>query len=334
MAAITLRLPDDVHAALRATAAEHGVSIQETVTANLRRTFLGGSPGLDDHRPLTTPEPPDLRVHVPAVLVGEPSGGPWEIGDPIGKLNAKYFAVGRAICWKTMDFEVYRARSRRSECWQDRLEGADLMATHMMNSRLRDVEAFALMGQAPKIEAALKDLPDEDLAEVELRHVRPALRALFQGFRVNGIGLAKVTKILALKRNRLVPMLDRYVISALFGRSAGGTPRDPAEFADLAIDAMTRFRELMLWSDGVRSNLPVLRYVTFKVEEAIGAHLRVTSTISERVDISPVRVLDSLIWFDWWGHDYFGYRWNRQARCVERDPRAAITVPPEDAEDE
>lgn len=268
-----------------------------------------------------------LTIGIPAQLAGVPTGGPWSITEPVGKLEAKYFRCDRPVCWKSLDYEVHRARSSQDPRWAVTVDGTDLMATHLMNSGLRDNESFDLIRRAPRIEAALTDLRDEDLGSVELAALRPQLLELFKAVRVSGVGVAKATKLLALKRPGLIPILDSQVITALYGRHFQ-LPRDEERFADRVFQMLERFQMLMRWVDTDVDNARALRSVTTQVQASIASYRSGFHVSAPAIELTPARVLESLLWFDWWGAGYYGYHWDREVnRVVQKPPES----PPQDS---
>lgn len=261
----------------------------------------------------------NLDLLVPAKLDGRRTGGPWVIRNPYEKLEAKYFACGRDVCWKSLDYDLYGAQRARGVGWSDRLEGADLYATLLMNSGLRELNARALMERAERIEDALIPLVDEDLASADLARLEQRLAVLFRALRVDGVSLARATKLVWLKRPRLIPMLDREVVTALSGRQSDAS-REEELFAKQAHLAIARFQSLMLVKqpyEGVDfDNLPRLQALSDDITKAIRAHLVERGVAAPHPVVTPVRALESLLWFDWHGYQYFGYEWNEQEATV------------------
>ncbi len=329
MPALNLRLPSDVHERLKsAQELSEASSLQEFILNTLLRRLA-----LDEEQPRSPRQRDDaeavesLEIRVPGELGGISTGGPWTIVDPVGKLEAKYFSCGRPVCWKSLDYEVHRVRSAQDPSWCLTVDGVDLMATHLMNSRLRDIESYELIKRAPQIAAALANLDDEDLGAVDLSRIRAELLALFKAVRVNGVGIAKATKLLALKRPMLIPMIDSQVVKALYGRTFQ-FPTDPAEFALEAFGVIQRFQALMRWSEGEHDNYAVLRHTIQRVESSLARYQSAVGAGDIKLDVSPARALESLLWFDWWGAGYYGYRWDRGQNRVVRAPGATPQGPP------
>jgi hypothetical protein len=325
MASVNLRLPDDLHERLRSTASLRGISLQDLLVASARAaTHIADATEASDG---DRAAPANLDVVLPDRLMGEVRGPSWVIAHARRKLAAKLYACKREVCWKSLDFERYRVRASKDLGWADRIEGGDLMATHLMNSRLKDQEAYALIQAAPTIERLLPEVPNSHLHETDLRRIRPQLRELFKAVRVGGVGPAKATKLLSLKRHRLIPMIDSQVLIALYGR-AWQMATFADDFADELLDAVARFQAVLQWKEGEADNLAALKHATWQTE----GDLRLVT--GEQIDISPTRALDTLLWFDWWGYEYYGFRWNRVARTVDPDPSVRPRPTPDDPEGE
>jgi hypothetical protein len=325
MASINLRLPDDLHERLRNTARLRGISLQDLLVASARAATH--RPDAADPIAGERDAPAHVDIVVPERLMGELRGPRWVVAHARQKLAAKLHACDRDVCWKSLDFERYRVRASKDPAWADRIEGGDLMATHLMNSRLKDQEAYALIRAAPTIERLLPEVPNTHLHETDLRRIRPQLRELFKAVRVGGVGPAKATKLLSLKRHRLIPMIDSQVLIALYGR-AWQMATFADDFADELLDAMSRFQALLLWKEGKASNLAAIEYAAWQTE----GDLRLLT--GEPIDLSPTRALDSLLWFDWWGYEYYGFRWNRVVGTVDPDPTVRPRPTPDDPEGE
>lgn len=189
-----------------------------------------------------------------------------------------------------------------------------------MNSQIETDDVEGLLQRRTAIGDSLAGVPrDVDLAGANLDNgsLRGKLERLFIAFRVPGVGIAKATKVLCLKRPRLIPMLDSRVLEALYGTWWTGS-KDPIVFAGEILDGMTRFQQLMNWptSNG-STNLQILMKLSEEISAGLESCLRRLVILAPHPIITPVRVLDNLLWFDWWGYKYFGYRYNEAARRIE-----------------
>lgn len=263
----------------------------------------------------------NASIVVPATLAGTRSGGPWTIRTPLEKLRAKFLGFGRAR-YHSLDFELYSAQRAASCNWTHRIEGADLHATLLMNSGVRGAEIDRLMAKSRDIESALVEVPNVGLGDTDPKEWQEPLKRLFASIRAPRFSLARATKLLCMKRPGLIPMLDREVLVALCGR-APTSSAEPGVFASQAVELVLRFRSLMLSpAGGGTLNYAVLQSVASSLTEAVAAHLETMGIEPPHPQLSPVRVLDNLLWFDWYGHGYFGYRWNQATQVVEPDSQS------------
>jgi len=255
------------------------------------------------------------------------TGGPWVISDPVGKLEAKHFRQGREQCWKTLDYDLYAQRCAGSPGWANRIEAADLYVTHAMNSQLKEKNAWSLMqaGKITEIEAALADIPqDTKLTAESLDALEDQVIRLFTATRDVDFALAKVTKLLWLKRPWLIPMLDSQVLIALYGR-AYGSARDQQQFGKLALNNLWDFLTLLLYREednetGRVDNAAALQDICEQVSTSVGIWLAENAGWYEGFLLTPIRALESLLWFDWHGYTYegFGYRRDKTRKRVVR----------------
>jgi hypothetical protein len=241
----------------------------------------------------------DLVITIPPRLSFGETAGPWKIRHAVDKLKRKY---GDFL--ESREFDGYSAeRAIQDSSWRNRLEMADLLITCLMQSQIEKRPAVidALMERRPGIEAAMLQVPDGLALELDIPElVWQKLETLFREFRVKGVSLATITKVLCLKRPALIPMLDNHVMRFLF---KGGRPCDNEDLiqpdAAVGVMGMKQFRQLMLHGE----NLKALAWV----RDALNPWLN-SLKVSSRVAPAPslVRVLDSLLWYDWDGHSHFG----------------------------
>jgi hypothetical protein len=135
---------------------------------------------------------------------------------------------------------------------------------YAMIDRYDKGESRRILEQSSRMAPILSSIPNQPLdsfsdaewSEVK-RKIEPALKNLIS---IYGIGVAKATKILHLKRPELFPILDAYVVSFLTGKPLTSSPRD----LDLAMKCMDIARETIvtqqeefnaLWNR--LSNLPI-----------------------------------------------------------------------------
>jgi hypothetical protein len=258
--------------------------------------------------------PVDPVIVVPAELPFGRTGGPWVIRHCLDKLRVKY-GDGNGRLYYSVEFDAYAAaRAAADPGWRARIEAPDILATLLVASRYRMIDVDTIMGQATVIEAALRAVPhDVDLEQSLTDVVWEQLSELFASFATSGIAAAKVTKVLYMKRPRLIPMVDGFVMRFLFN---GGWPRGEASTAGGILKAVRQFRALMLHGDNQAS----LRQLT----AGINRWLADRPGARQRISLSPARVLDHLLWFDWNGYECLGWEWDKQRSVVQR--RAALAI--------
>ncbi|MGD0145829.1 MAG: DUF6308 family protein [Nitrososphaerales archaeon] len=120
------------------------------------------------------------------------------------------------------DIEVYRGYDDRHSV-DDQITMEEVRAAnelYAMIDRYDPAESSRIVG-ATNVESALSWVKDSDLAtsDDELwAGLRPRMRdVLTQFLSIKGVGLAKATKILHLKRPHLFPVLDSFVVKFLSG---------------------------------------------------------------------------------------------------------------------
>lgn len=249
-----------------------------------------------------------LLIKVPEDIEGIRTECEWTIHQPWEKLAAKYLG-GRASSYPTLDFDLYAAHRAEVPGWKDSVDGADAYATLLMNSNMTRQDVHALMVRAPKINRALKEVSDQPLAEADLDALGPALVRLFDATCGEGFAIAKVTKLLCLKRPELIPMLDSYVCRALWE----DMPAPGHGFGEEVARIMIRFKALMK----VDGNLSTLTGLTDRLNAEVKVHLTQDGAPVPHPTVTPVRVLESLVWFDWGGHENFD-GWVEQDEAVVR----------------
>jgi len=251
-----------------------------------------------------------MVVEVPAFLDRAPTGGPWIIRHGAEKLRAKY--LDDEARFHSLHFDLYAHQRLAAPDWANRIEGADLFATLLMNSGVDKADVRAFMARAEAVGAALRAVPTSDLADATDEAVHDVLEPLFRECRLPGIGIAKVTKLLSMKRPRFIPMIDSQVLDALYGRASPG-PSEAAAFGEWATAAVLRFRALLLHGE----NRASLKETAAQTTVAVSRELSRRGVDAPHPSFSEVRVLDNLLWFDWWGYEYFGFRFDKVRAVVE-----------------
>jgi Family of unknown function (DUF6308)/HEAT repeats len=244
----------------------------------------------------------DAIIVIPEILgqgATGATGGCWTIRHGSAKLRLKY-----GDTFHSREFDGYAAaRAAGDPSWQNRIEMADLLATWLMQSQVerRPGAIEGVLEQRCQIEQELAKVPENLALEQEIPdQTWQQLEALFEAFRVPGVALATMTKILCMKRPALIPMMDSHVMSFLFQSEwpqSGG--RNVNGYAAAGIAGMKQFRDLMLHGKN-RSALATIRDELTPWLAGLDVSSRAAPAPSQ------VRVLDSLLWFDGIGHAYFG----------------------------
>jgi hypothetical protein len=230
----------------------------------------------------------DLVITIPETLGHGATSGCWASRHGVAKLQRKYgdkFVHSR-------EFDGYAAaRASQDPSWCNRIEMADLLATWLMQSQIerRPGAIEAVMERRASIEDELAKVPEYLALEQEIpEQTWRQLGLLFKAFRVPGVALATMTKVLCMKRPALIPMMDGHVMGFLFQRKG---PQS-------GVVGMKQFRALMLYGE----NLKVLAAIRDELTPWL-ARLEVSSRAAPKPSLA--RVLDSLLWYDWNGHTYF-----------------------------
>ncbi len=111
-----------------------------------------------------------------------------------------------------------------------------------------------------------------------------------------------MTKVLALKRPSLIPMVDSYVMGFLFKSE---WPPEATHYDEAALIGIQHFAEL----------LERHRSVITAISDDLNRWL--AKEASDSVTLSPSRVLESLLWFDYAGYKNFA-GWKARKHDVQR----------------
>ena len=201
---------------------------------------------------------------MPEVLVVSPS---LSITDPAGKLD-RYFSS---------EFQLYDRLRPRPD---NRIGLLDVLASVLANSMLNTAEKVSTIWNDRRgIEEALAAVPrDASLLwdDVPWQALEGLMRAALD---VRFVGLGVATKILHRKRPHLIPMIDRVVEG--YYESAY-----PPDVAEPALDDAGRFMRI------VRHFQVELKGCEKELERLLRIPRR------RRCYVSPVRVLEALIWIE------------------------------------
>jgi len=216
---------------------------------------------------------------------GMNEGKKWQIYYCLEKLKAKYGADSYNSL-SSLEYDKYMTNGLNDKSWPNQIFAADIAMTTIMNSKMDGDNLSYLIRNKDQIEKILKTIPvDVSLVDLPFPEAEAYLKPLFKTIIAKGIKMSKVTKLLYLKRPRLIPILDRYVMAALW--------EDYGNDSISGINALNKFsvilkkhkRDLLLLSNQLSDWLK---------EE-----------YNEDILITPVRVLESLIWFDYLGYENF-----------------------------
>jgi hypothetical protein len=209
--------------------------------------------------------------------------GDWHITGCWTKLCLKYGVIGP---WSQPNWSVAFDRYSLSRGPRNGpLSLADFAITLLMNSRISSKDILALTNyfaqdhirqQTDSLTATLARCGElADLCPADITQLGEFLDALI--YQVSGIGKAKAYKGLAAWAPSHVFMLDVAVCKALTGRE-----EKPSHFPSVKL--IERFKSILMEHHGTLKNL--------------GERLAVAAILP--APLPSVRVLDSLIWFDWW----------------------------------
>jgi len=119
---------------------------------------------------------------------------------------------------------------------------------YAMIDRYDNTESRRLLSQSNRIRETLAEVPNKDIFALPPREwtaAREKIKALLAEFlSVKGIGLAKATKILHLKRPNLFPVLDSFVIKFLLNIDISELEKNRQ--LETGLNALESTREIML----------------------------------------------------------------------------------------
>lgn len=111
--------------------------------------------------------------------------------------------------------------------------------------RYDKLESSRILGAAG-LGQALAAVPDREISEMDEQswiELAPFVRTLlFRFTALKGVGIAKATKILHLKRPHLFPVLDSFVVDFLTGVNPAEIAIDKGRMVDLGVDTMATAR--------------------------------------------------------------------------------------------
>ncbi len=116
---------------------------------------------------------------------------------------------------------------------------------YAMIGRYDKNESNRILDQTGKLSTLLAEIPDTPIyqySDEEWSNIKPKIQSLLVKMTsIHGVGIAKSTKILHLKRPELFPVLDSFVVQFLTGKTLSSSQRD----ISLAIKNLDISRELI-----------------------------------------------------------------------------------------
>jgi len=150
---------------------------------------------------------------------------------------------------------------------------------YAMIDRYDKGESRRLLGNSKNISSLLSSIPNMDIYAVSNKEwlgLRSKIEKLFVEFlSIKGIGLAKATKILHLKRPNLIPILDSFVIKFLLDVNI--SDEEKGNHVDIGLKTLDRVREIITNQRVVFEKL-------------------VEQTQDLPIQLTPVRMFDILCW--------------------------------------
>lgn len=150
---------------------------------------------------------------------------------------------------------------------------------YAMIDRYNNTESRRLLSRSERIRGILAKIPNSNIFAItqnEWNEVKNNIQALFEEFlSVGGIGLAKSTKILHLKRPNLFPILDSFVIRFLLNAKISDAEKSLQ--LGIGLQALERTREIM------KEQQPAFEEL-------------VNQTRDLPIALTPVRSFDILCW--------------------------------------
>jgi hypothetical protein len=177
--------------------------------------------------------------------------------------------------------EVYRGYDDRHSV-DDIVSSRDIESANNLYAMIDcydNTESRRLLSQSNRIRETLSEIPNKDIFTMspeEWTTVREKIKASLAEFlSVKGIGLAKATKILHLKRPNLFPVLDSFVIKFLL---------------NMDISELEKTRQLEIGLSALES----ARKIMIRQEDAFTGLVDQTRDLPIR--LTAVRIFDILCW--------------------------------------
>ena len=257
---------------------------------------------------MSASESSPVDVLVPERLPGFSRPEPFVVRDGVAKLRDVYGGSPQAVQgW--LSFDAYGAsRARMDPTWPRRIAGADIAVGALVGDAPTDEQVDALLAPETRdrVDGALAAIPtDWALQDPLPPEAWDRLGALYAALEVPGVDLRRMTRVLCVKRPRLVPCL-----SGPFRAPKGRT------LAEAALDATRQVREVM-----ARNRLALA-----EITAATNAWLERVTPLSRRARLTPARTLSELLAFELGGYGRFS-GWEERGGEVRRKREGAATRP-------
>jgi hypothetical protein len=128
----------------------------------------------------------------------------------------------------------------------DSITREDLEAANNLYARIGQLDSKRILGnpEIPGLLAALEDIDLGTIGDEEWDRVRASVRPLIAAFvSISNVKLAKTMKVLHLKRPRLLPILDSYVVRFLTGNNMIENQFSQEEILKIGMDSLELSRK-------------------------------------------------------------------------------------------
>lgn len=158
----------------------------------------------------------------------------------------------------------------------NKISPKDIKAANFIGGRISKIEAEEIVNSA-NIQRILSLIDNAEIYTPFESGLKKNLLDLYYSFcSIKGVGIAKTTKILHLKRPKITPILDSFVINYLFNIGIQNIS-DKLYLAELGLDFTEK-----IWQN-ITNNREVLEKLSFKLKDL-------------PILLTTVRIYDILIW--------------------------------------